>query len=302
VSFTVTILGSGSALPTSRRNPTSQFVLCSNRNILIDCGEGTQMQMRKFGVKFQKIDIVLISHLHGDHYFGLVGLLSTMHLLGRTKSLKVYGPIGLDLILRSQLEADGNRLNYTIDVQELTAGYDGELFQDEKIEISTFPLNHRVDTFGFVIIEKQKEAKLLQKKALRDNVKIEYYHRLKKGEDIVEDGVCIKAEEYTKKGPPAKKYAFCSDTKYSESIIPFIQNVDLLYHEATFTEKFIDRAKSTYHSTAVQAATIAKLASVSKLIMGHLSARYENGEVHAQEALEVFSNSSVVEDGDVFSV
>ena len=300
MSFTVTILGSGSALPTSRRNPTSQFVLCSNRNILIDCGEGTQMQMRKFGVKFQKIDIVLISHLHGDHYFGLVGLLSTMHLLGRTKSLKVYGPIGLDLILRSQLEADGNRLNYTIDVQELTAGYDGELFQDEKIEISTFPLNHRVDTFGFVIIEKQKEAKLLQKKALRDNVKIEYYHRLKKGEDIVEDGVCIKAEEYTKKGPPAKKYAFCSDTKYSESIIPIIQDTDVLYHESTFLEKHKKLAEPTKHSTARQAATIAKKAHVGKLILGHYSTRYDSLQDFKNEAEGVFESVELAEDGKTF--
>lgn len=303
MNFTITILGSGSAVPTSRRNPTGQYVECNGRIILIDCGEGTQMQLRKLGMKFQKIQYILISHLHGDHYFGLVGLLSTMHLLGRTQAIEIFGPVGLKQIIEVQLEAAGSRLAFDINVTELEKGTSRELISDEKISIHCFPLKHKVPTSGFKILQKEKERKLLVDKAKRDGVKIAHYHRLKKGENITgEEGNVFHFEDYTVPSTLPRSYAFCSDTAYNEEIIEHIQGVDLLYHEATFTEEMEGRAKATKHSTAKQAGQIAEMANVKQLIMGHLSARYENGDQHVVEAKPYFENCSYVEDGDVFQL
>lgn len=303
MSFSVQILGSGSAVPTSSRGLTSQYVICSNRHILIDCGEGTQTQMRKFGVKFQRIDIVLISHLHGDHYFGLVGLLSTMHLLGRVNPIKIYGPEELKEIIFMQLHYGGAKLSYDIEFVPTKNDDLNLLFEDEKIEVHSFPLAHKIPTTGFRITEKQKERKIISSKVKRDDIKLEYYHILKSGKDVIdEDGNTISFEEYTMENDPAKMYAFCSDTKYTESIIPFVEGVDIMYHEATFTEAFIDRAKATMHATAQQAANIAKSANVKKLLMGHLSARYASGEEHVAEAQPIFENCEVAEDGMIYFV
>ncbi|MCH2225409.1 MAG: ribonuclease Z [Crocinitomicaceae bacterium] len=303
MNFAITILGSGSAVPTSRRNPTGQYIECNGRIILIDCGEGTQMQLRKLGMKFQKIQYILISHLHGDHYFGLVGLLSTMHLLGRTQEIKVFGPVGLKQIIEVQLEAAGSRLSFDVNVTELEKGSFGELMSDEKISIHYFPLRHKIPTSGFKILQKQKERKLLVEKAKRDGVKIAHYHRLKKGEDVVDDeGRTFLFEDYTIPSAPPSSYAFCSDTAYSEDVVEYIKEVDLLYHEATFTEEMLDRAKITKHSTAKHAGQIAKMANVKRLIMGHLSARYDNGKQHVMEAKPYFENCSYVEDGDVYQL
>ena len=303
MSFLVTVLGSGSAVPTSRRGLTSHFISCNNRHILIDCGEGTQMQIRKFGIKFQRIEHILITHLHGDHYFGLVGLLSTMHLMGRVKSIQVYGPVGLQELIEAQLNYDGSRLSFDIHFTVLDSKTAGITFEDEKILIEHFPLSHRVPTTGFVIREKIKERRLNVERAEESNVKIEYYHRLKKGEDVTDDeGNVLLCDTYTLPPEAPKSYAFCSDTKYFEPVIPYIKGVDLLYHEATFTERFSDRAKATSHSTAMQAATIAKKAEVGKLLMGHFSARYETGDEHVAEATTIFANCIAVEDGESYQV
>jgi ribonuclease Z len=184
VSFSVTILGSGSAVPTAKRNPSSQYVQCSSRSILIDCGEGTQMQFRKFGVKYQKVDLILISHLHGDHYFGLVGLLSTMHMMGRTRAIDVYGPKGLKEIVDLQLHAAGSRLAFDVNIHEVEPETNGVLFEDNKIKVEYFPLSHKIPTNGFIILQKEKERKLNIEKAEADGVKIRYYHLLKKSEDV----------------------------------------------------------------------------------------------------------------------
>ncbi|HIP32379.1 MAG TPA: ribonuclease Z [Crocinitomicaceae bacterium] len=303
MSFTVTILGSGAALPTKTRNPTSQYVECRGRKIVIDCGEGTQVQFRKYGVKFQKVEHILISHLHGDHYFGLVGLLSSMHLLGRKKSIEIYGPDGLKQILDLQLQYGGSRLSFEINFHTLDTTNSGIAFEDDKILIKHFPLSHKVPTNGFLIQEKEKERTLLIEKCQRDNIKIQFYQYLKRGENVLgDDGKEIRFEDYTLKVEKSKSYAFCSDTRYFEPIIEEIKDVNLLYHEATFTEDFRDRAKSTMHSTTKDAANIAKKASVGKLLLGHLSARYENGSQHELEAREIFENSVIVEDGDKFEV
>lgn len=303
MSFEVTILGSGAALPTSRRNPTSQYVVCNDRHILIDCGEGTQMQIRRFGVKFQRIQHILISHLHGDHYFGLVGLISTMRLLGRDKDLTIYGPSQLEDIIRSQLEAGETRLDFDIRFVKIDGDRSELVYEDNLIEIHTFPLKHGIPTNGYIIKEKEGERKLLSEKIKGSGLLFEHMHRLKRGEDILtDDGKYFRNADYTADPKPTRSYAFCSDTLYWERVADSVKGVDLLYHEATFTEKDIERARATYHSTARQAAEIAKRAGARQLIMGHLSARYDQVEVHILEAKAVFPESTVVEDGSVFTL
>jgi ribonuclease Z len=303
VSFSVTILGSGSAVPTSSRYPTSQLIECNGRNFLIDCGEGTQMQIRKYGVNIQRIDRILISHLHGDHYFGLVGLLSTMHMMGRVKSIDIHGPKGLKAIVELQLHAGGSRLAYDVNTIEYEPESTGIIYEDDKVIASYFPLAHKIPTSGFLIKQKPRERSLLIDKAQADGVKMEYFHRLKKSENVIdEQGKTLQFETYTEPAPPVKSYAFCSDTMYHEPILEFISGVNVLYHEATFTELLIDRAKATKHSTAKQAATIAKLANVTQLLMGHLSARYDSVEEHEKEAQSIFENSHFVNDGEVVHI
>jgi ribonuclease Z len=303
VNFFVTVLGSGSTLPTSKRKPTAQYVDCGNRHILIDCGEGTQAQMRSYGVKFQSIDHILISHLHGDHYFGLVGLLSTMNLLGRVKPIAIYGPVRLQEIIELQLNNDQSQLSFDVAFHVLNPKSSGLLFEDKIIRLDNFPLSHRIPASGFLITEKKKERKLNVRLAERDKVQIAYYKTLKKGQDVVgNDGKIISFEKYTEEAPPARTYAFCSDTKYYEKIIPYIEGVDLLYHEATYIEKHKARAKATKHSTAKQAALIAKKAKVKCLLIGHISARYETGEIHLSEAKSVFKNTILAEDGATYSM
>lgn len=297
--FKVLILGSGSALPTHLRNPTAQYVFCNNRHILIDCAEGTQIQLRKHKVQLQRIDIILISHLHGDHYFGLVGLLSTMNLLGRDRKLHIYAPSLLEKILKMQIEMDGFTLGFEIIFIPLNGDVAKEIYNDGVIHIQTFQLNHGIPTNGYVIEECPKKLKIDKFLFEDGKVPIPAAQLFKDGKDYTAiDGTFYDHKKYTNPADKSRKYAFCSDTKYDESIIPFIQNADLLYHEATFTNALKDRAKKTYHSTAEQAATIALKANVGKLILGHLSARYKGVYEHLTEAKTVFKNTYVVNDGD----
>ena len=302
--FSVTILGSGAALPTFSRNPTSQYINCNNRHILIDCGEGTQIQMRKFGVKFQRITHILISHLHGDHFFGLVGLLSTMHLLGRDQGIKIYGPEGLEQIIRSQLEIGGAKLDFSIEFKTLDGKSAGLLFEDKLIEIYSFPLKHRIPTNGFLIKEKEKERILIGELFKQDKLSIALIPFFKRGEDVVDEftGKVYLHKKYTLDPKKTFSYAYCSDTMYYEKVVPYIENSTVLYHEATFLEKDRSRAKATYHSTAIDAAKIAEKAKVGRLLLGHLSARFENGIEHEKEAKTVFGNVEVVEDGCIYEV
>jgi ribonuclease Z len=302
--FSVTILGSGAALPTFSRNPTSQYIICNNRHILIDCGEGTQIQMRKFGVKFQRITHILISHLHGDHFFGLVGLLSTMHLLGRDQGIKIYGPEGLEQIIRSQLEIGGAKLDFSIEFKTLDGKSAGLLFEDKLIEIYSFPLKHRIPTNGFLIKEKEKERILIGELFKQDKLSIALIPFFKRGEDVIDEftGKVYLHKKYTLDPKKTFSYAYCSDTMYYEKVVPYIENSTVLYHEATFLEKDRSRAKATYHSTAIDAAKIAEKAKVGRLLLGHLSARFENGIEHEKEAKTVFGNVEVVEDGNIYEV
>jgi ribonuclease Z len=301
--FEVTILGSGSALPTIQRNPSAHFVECNNRYILIDCAEGTQLQLRKFKVKFQKIDVILITHLHGDHYFGLVGLLSSMHLLGRDKKLLIVGPEHLESLIRPQLEIGGHQLNYEIEFKVLPYPSNEVVFEDKKVQVTCFPLVHRIPTHGFIICEKATKFKLNKPIFDEFKLRLEDIPKIKEGYDItLENGTTIPNQKLTVQPESPKKYAYCSDTKYTEKFIPYIQGVDLLYHEATFIEEHKERAKQTYHATAGEAAKIAKKAAAKKLIIGHFSSRYQDLDTHEVEAKSIFENVVLAEDGMVVRV
>lgn len=298
--FEITILGSGSALPTLNRNPSAHFVECNNRYILIDCAEGTQIQLRKFKVKFQKIDVILISHLHGDHYFGLVGLISSMHLLGRDKKLLVVGPEALESLIRPQLEQGGHQLNFEIEFKALTYPCEDVVFEDKKVIIKAIPLLHRIPTHGYLVCEKSQKFKLNKLAFDEFKLKLEDIPQIKDGYDItLDNGTTIPNEKLVIQPHAPKKYAYCSDTKYTEKIIPLIQGVDLLYHEATFQEEHRDRAKQTYHSTAADAASIAKKAQVQNLLLGHFSSRYQELDQHQIEAEAIFSKVKLAEDGQI---
>jgi ribonuclease Z len=261
------------------------------------------MQLRNAGVKIQKINHILISHLHGDHFFGLVGLLSTMHLLGRDKGLTIYGPEQLEQIVRMQLEVGASKLNFDLQFVVLNGKENRLLFEDKLIEIHAFPLKHRIPTNGFLIKEKEKERKIIAEAVAEAGLKLAYLPLLKKGESCRdENGQEIDFEDFTLPPKPSCSYAYCSDTAYWETIVPAIQNASVLYHEATFIEKDLERAKATFHSTAKQAAKIAKQAAVGKLLLGHLSARYLDGFAHEEEAKAVFEKSEVVEDGKTYFI
>ena len=298
MNFELTILGSGSAVPTPKRNPSSQFINCHNRRILIDCGEGTQFQIRKYKIKLQSIQIILISHLHGDHYFGLAGLLSTMNLLGRDGQLTIYGPVGLEDILRNQLKIGDSKFAFDITFKTLYGKEKEIIFEDKKIEIYTFPLKHKIATNGFLIKEKEPLRKLKKESIEKDDIAIEYRHRLQKGEKIIAASEKIlDLERYTYPPKKARSYAYCSDTMPNESNLDLLNEVDLMYHEATFVNQHKARAKSTMHSTAEQAATFAKKAKAKKLILGHFSNRYLETDTHQKEASTIFENVIIGEDG-----
>lgn len=298
MSFDLTILGSGAALPTAKRRPTSHYLVVNNRHILIDCGEGTQDALRKAHIHIQKITHIFISHLHGDHYFGLVGLLSTLHLLGRDKGLTVYGPKELEQIIRLQLEVGGSRLGFDLNFVVTDPSGKNLLFEDKLIQIWSFPLKHRIPTTGFIINEQPKERSINGELFRQDQVSLAAIPHLKAGRSYTEEnGRVIDFEKYSFPAKESKSYAFCSDTAYLPSLIPYIEGATVLYHEATFIEKDAERAKQTFHSTAKQAAEIAKTAGVQRLLLGHLSARYENNDAHLEEAQAIFPNVFVVDDG-----
>jgi len=293
----VLILGSGSALPSLSANQTSQVVSCGNQNFLVDCGEGTQVQLRKNKVKIQNINQVFISHLHGDHFFGLVGLLSTMHLLGRRAELHIHGPKGLEEIVEIQFRNAGSHLSFKMLFHTIQKA--GEiLYEDAKIIVTSLPLKHRIPCFGFHFQEKEGLRKLDGQKLVEHNIPIYARKSITEGEDFrSEDGVVLRNSELTNNPPEPTAYAFCSDTAYYEKLIPFIQEVDLLYHEATFLETERERAKKTFHSTAKDAARIAVKADAKQLIIGHFSNRYKNKDGFLQEARMVFKNTHVAEEG-----
>ena len=301
--FEVTILGSGSATPTLRRSPTSQVINIQEQLFMVDCGEGAQLQLRRYKIKFQRINHIFISHLHGDHYLGLIGLLSSMHLLGRTKELYIYSHPDLREIIEFQLKASHTELNFELHFKYLNYKNTELILDNDVITVKSIVLKHRIDCCGFVFTEKEKERSIVKNKAMGQKIPVEAFSFLKKGQDFVsEEGVKYLASELTAPPPEVRGYAFCSDTSYNEKIVKEIEGVDLLYHEATFLNQLEDRAKKTFHSTSVQAAKIADLAKVKQLVLGHFSARYSDVSEFKKEAKEVFDNVILAEDGLKISI
>lgn len=297
----LTILGCYSATPRALNNTTSQVLEINNHMFLIDCGEGTQVQLRKHKIKFNRIKHVFISHLHGDHFFGLVGLISTFRLLTRETDLHIYGPKGIKEVVTLQMKLADSWTNYKLVFHELTSNESELIFEDDKVEVHTIPLNHRVYTNGFLFKEREGERKLDIDAVETANIDVAYYRKLKQGFDVENrDGVLIDNKKVTKPAAPPKSYAFCSDTMYKEDIVPIIKDVDVLYHESTFLDKHAHLAPKTKHSTAKEAATIAKLAKVGTLLLGHYSTRYDGLHAFKEEAKVIFNNVELSEDSKTF--
>ena len=294
----ITILGCYAATPRSFTNPTSQMLEMKNHLFLIDCGEGTQVQLRRNKIKFSKIKHIFISHLHGDHFYGLVGLVSTFRLLNRENELHIYGPKGIKEIITLQLKLANSWTNFPLIFHELTSREPELLFEDSKLSVSTLPLKHRIYTNGFLFKEKKGDRKLLIDKAEEFRIDYTLFNSLKKGKDVIsEDGKLIPNALVTADPPAPKSYAFCSDTVFDMDLVPMIEKTTVLYHESTFLEDQYELAFPTKHSTAKQAARIAKAADVEKLILGHYSTRYKNIELFRQEASEIFPNIILADDG-----
>ena len=304
MSLKLTILGCHSATPRVNAFPTSQYLEINSRHFLIDCGEGTQRQMRKYKVGFSKINHIFISHLHGDHFYGLVGLLSTYGILSREKELHIYGPKGIKEVTLLQLKVSQSHAKYTMIFHELSSTKSELIFEDDKVSVRTIPLNHRIYTNGYLFLEKEKPRNLnmLNISGYPEIDKADY-NNIKAGRDItLSSGKVIKNAELTLNPKKPLSYAFCSDTMYKPDIVPLINNVDLLYHEATFLADREDLAKKTKHTTSKQAAKIAKDANVSKLIIGHYSGRYKDISLFKNEAKEIFENVFLAQPGEVFSI
>lgn len=297
----ITILGCHSATPRTNHNPTAQVLEMKGHLFLIDCGEGTQIQLRKYKVKFSRIKHIFISHLHGDHFFGLVGLISTFRLLGREAALHVYGPKGIKEAIILQLKLGNSWTNYDLFFHELESKDSQLIFEDENLAVTTIPLDHRVYTNGFLFQEKVGERKLDIAAAHEHKIQTSYYSKLKLGQDVPNsDGKIISNTEVTFPPPPPKSYAYCSDTAYFPEIVPQINKVSVLYHESTFLTSHQHLCAKTKHSTALEAAKIAKQANVGTLILGHYSGRYKHLELFKEEASSYFQSVLLAEDGKSF--
>ncbi|MBL4904605.1 MAG: ribonuclease Z [Flavobacteriaceae bacterium] len=304
MSLKLTILGCHSATPRVNAHPTSQYLEINNRHFLIDCGEGTQRQMRKYKVGFSKINQIFISHLHGDHFFGLIGLIATFGILNREKELHIYGPKGLKEITNLQLKLSSSWIKYDLIFHELTSKKSELIFEDDKVTVHTIPLNHRVYTNGFLFREKEGLRKIdLTKTAMYSEIESCDYQHLKNGKDFVlQNGEVIKNKNLTLDPNKTISYAFCSDTSYKPDIVPQIKQVNLLYHETTFLTDREDLAKKTKHATAKQAANIALEAQVETLVIGHYSSRYKNSDVFKEEAELVFPNVVLAKAGKEITI
>ncbi|KAB1158084.1 ribonuclease Z [Flavobacterium luteum] len=297
----LTILGCYAATPRTITNPTSQVLDIKNRLFLIDCGEGTQVQLRKNKIKFSKINHIFISHLHGDHFYGLVGLISTFMLLNRINDLHIYGPKGIKEVITLQLRLSNSWTNYNLFFHVLESKTSEIVYEDEKVIVTTIPLKHRIYTNGFLFREKIGDRPLNVEAVQSYKIDKCYYQNIKKGKDItLENGQLIENSKLTFDPIPTKSYAFCSDTIYDESIIPIIKEVDVLYHESTFLQQEEVLAEKTMHSTAKQAATIALKANVKNLVLGHYSTRYESIALFKEEAMSIFSEVLLADDTTCF--
>lgn len=299
--FGVTILGNNSALPAYDRHPTSQVVTLNDQLFLIDCGEGTQIQMARYKIRRSKIHHIFISHLHGDHYFGLIGLITSMGLLGREQELNLYGPAQLEDIIQLQLKVADTTLPFPLVFHKLEK--EGLIVDTHKFQVACFETQHRIPCWGFVIREKKKPRKIDKAKVLASGIPAVYYERLKNGDDYeMKDGTIIKNEMVTFPNKPPRSYAYCADTVYDETICSKVEKVSLLYHETTYLKDLTERAKARFHSTTEQAAAIAQKAGAKRLLIGHFSSKYENLHEFLDEAKAVFADTELAIEGVTYVV
>lgn len=301
--FNLNILGCGSALPTTRHVPTSQIIDLRDKLYMIDCGEGTQLQMRKMRIRFSRLNHIFISHLHGDHCFGIPGLLSTFGLLGRTASITIHAVKEIEDYLLPVLKLFAKNLPFEVKFNPIDPFKHALIMEDRSVNVYSIPLKHRIPTCGFLFVEKPREAHLIREMIDFYNIPIKLLKDIKAGSDFTtEEGEVISNSRLTRPAALPKSYAYCSDTAYNPSMVPLIKNVDLLYHEATFGEDEKTRAKQTFHSTASQAAEIASQANAKRLIIGHYSARYDDANILKKEADQVFPNTILGMEGMVIPV
>lgn len=292
----VTILGNNSAVPAFDRHPTSQVLTMANRKFLIDCGEGTQIQLIRYKIRRSRISHIFISHLHGDHYFGLVGLLNSFALLGRQQELHVIAPPALQEVLELQFRLADTRMPYPLHFHAI--GQPGYLMTVDDIEISCFKTDHRIECSGFVFKEKKKPRRIDPEAVKAYHIHYSWFESLQEGKDYQgSDGRLIKNEVLTREASKGKIYAFCADTKYDETFIPAIRNADMIYHETTYLQSFAEQARIRFHSTSKEAALIARKAGVKKLLVGHFSSRYDVLDAFEQETREIFPNTDLALEG-----
>lgn len=295
--FELHILGCGSALPTTRHFPTSQIVNVRDKLFMIDCGEGAQLQFRKSHLKFSRLNHIFISHLHGDHCFGLLGLISTLNLLGRTAELHIHSPKGLETLLTPMLDFFYRQMTYKILFHEFDTKEPMQIYEDRSLTVTTIPLRHRMPCCGFLFAEKRRPNHIIREMVDFYQVPVYELNRIKNGADYVTpEGKTVSNNLLTRPSAPSRSYAYCSDTIYLPSIVEQIKGVDLLFHEATFANEDAPRAKETFHTTAAQAAEIARKAEVKKLLIGHFSARYEDENILLQEASAIFPDTQLAKE------
>ena len=304
MSFSVTVIGSNSAIPAHGRHPSAQVVNINDKLYLIDCGEGTQMRFNELGIKWMKINHIFISHLHGDHYFGLIGVVSTYHLLKRNRPLYIYGPQALIDILQLQLKVGQTDLCYELVFRPLDPTRSETIFDGEDITIDTIVLKHRIDCLGFLFREKQRERKINREKFHELDIPVELIPEIKKGKDILDEktGERILNKDITLDPLRARAYAYCCDTALNPEMAAQIKGVDLIYHDCTFDAAGEQRAADTFHSTTLQAAQMASLAAVNKLMIGHFSSKYDDLRPLLEEAKTVFENCILAIEGKVVVV
>jgi len=299
----VTILGNNSALPAYGRHPTAQVLSVNGDLLLLDCGEGTQIQMQRFGLRWRNLQHIFISHMHGDHYFGLPGLINSMSLLGRTAPLHLFGPEALMPILQQVLDTANTQLSYPFHFTPLPLGKAAQLTENKNFSVSCFPVYHSVPCHGFVITGKTKGRKLLPDACKQYEVPAAFYNKLKQGDDYLrKDGVLVKNDLLTLAATPPKKYAYCTDTLYNPNLLPYLANADTLYHESTYLQSDEEKAALRFHSTAQQAANMAKQAGVKQLLLGHYSSKYKETAPFAQEAQSIFANTLATTEGETYDI
>lgn len=301
--FAVTILGNNSAIPTLDRHPTAQIVTCNDQLLLVDCGEGTQLQLARYKIKRSRLRYIFISHLHGDHYFGLIGLLNSLSLLGRTETLTVFAPPELETILLLQLECSGTTLQFQLQFVPLTAENQGVVLEDKDLCVSFFPTRHRIPCYGFIFEVQKRKRKIIPEQTRAYEIPAAYFSKLQEGADYQrKDGLLVKNDWVTLPPLPGKRYVYCADTMYTEELLPYAEKADLLYHETTYLHNLVERAAERYHSTSVQAATLALNAAAKRLIIGHFSSKYSDLEPFLEESRPVFENTDLAEEGVTYLI